>query len=121
MTNKQIEVLEQLVSKYKNKQINICIEEMSEFTKALCKYNRGKPDIANIKEEIADVYIMLVQMILLFNIDENEFNKIVDFKINRTKERLLDDNFTCSKCDCSPVCEFAYDPYNIDGDCLLNK
>lgn len=89
MTYDQMHTLNQLVDKYKDKQINICIEEMSELTKALCKHNRGKTDIENIKEEIADVHIMLMQMLMLFNIDEEEFLKIVDYKINRTKERLL--------------------------------
>ena len=89
MTYDQVLILNQLVDKYKEKQINICVEEMSELTKALCKHNRGKTDIENIKEEIADVHIMLMQMLMLFNIDEEEFLKIVDYKINRTKERLL--------------------------------
>lgn len=89
MTYDQALILNKLVDKYKEKQINICIEEMSELTKALCKHNRGKTDLENIKEEIADVHIMLMQMLMLFNIDEEEFLKIVDYKINRTKERLL--------------------------------
>lgn len=89
MTYDQARILNQLVDKFQEKQINICIEEMSELTKALCKHNRGKTDIENIKEEIADVHIMLMQMLMLFNIDEEEFLKIVDYKINRTKERLL--------------------------------
>lgn len=89
MTYDQARILNQLVDKYKDKQINVCIEEMSELTKALCKHNRGKTDMENIKEEIADVHIMIMQMLMLFNIDEEEFLKIVDYKINRTKERLL--------------------------------
>ena len=91
MTYDQARILNQLVDKYKDKQINVCIEEMSELTKALCKHIRGNTDIENIKEEIADVHIMLMQMLMLFNIDEEEFLKIVDYKINRTKERLLDE------------------------------
>ena len=90
MTYDQAIILRQLVDKYKEKQINICIEEMSELTKALCKHNRGKTDIENIKEEIADVHIMLMQMLMLFEIDEEEFLKVIDEKIKRTKRRLLD-------------------------------
>lgn len=26
--------------------------------------------------------------------------------------------FTCDGCSEAPVCEFAFDPYNADGDCL---
>jgi hypothetical protein len=28
---------------------------------------------------------------------------------------------TCFKCAESGKCEFAYDPYNTDGDCLASK
>ena len=89
MTSEQIKTLTKIVNKYKEQQINICIEELSELTKALCKHNRGKTDIANIKEEIADVYIMLKQMQMLFEIESVEIDEIIEYKINRTKERLL--------------------------------
>lgn len=89
MTYEQMQILNELVSKYKDKQINVCIEEMSELTQALCKYKRGKLDKDNLIEELADVHIMLMQMLLLFEIDSDEFLEIVDKKINRTKERLL--------------------------------
>lgn len=52
-------------------QANILIEEMSELTKELCKYNRAitvveKQEICeHIYEEIADVEIMLEQMRVL--------------------------------------------------------
>ena len=31
------------------------------------------------------------------------------------------DMFTCSRCDISDTCEYSFDPYNIDGDCLAEK
>lgn len=92
MTYEQMRILNQLVSKYKEKQINICIEEMSELTKVLCKHTRGNTDIENIIEEIADVHIMLSQMLILFEIDGDEFLEMVDYKIKRTKERLLNES-----------------------------
>ena len=48
----------------------MCIEEMAELTKALCKAKRHKrPDnwLASIYEEIADVTIMLEQIVLIFD------------------------------------------------------
>ncbi|MCK9577790.1 MAG: hypothetical protein M0R51_17925 [Clostridia bacterium] len=48
-----------------NKQIDICIEEMSELIQALLKRKRGLK--SNICEEIADVEITLAQMKLTFN------------------------------------------------------
>lgn len=71
-------------------QIDVCIEEMSELIKELCKYKRGKPNsISNIKEEIADVYIMLRQMKMMFDLSsEDKIQSHIDFKVNRLEERL---------------------------------
>lgn len=41
------------------------MEEMAELQKELCKRERGADNIAAIAEEIADVQIMLTQMIML--------------------------------------------------------
>lgn len=62
-------------------------EEMSELQKALCKHSRGKGSITAIAEEIADVLVMLDQMILYFEIEGcvEEFKR---FKIARLKNRL---------------------------------
>jgi AAA15 family ATPase/GTPase len=93
----QLNVLKSLVGKYGNKQITICIEEMSELTKALCKYLRNCDfdldkmiAIDDIYEEMADVYIMLNQMQILFQMDNEILDAMIDKKIQRTKERLLD-------------------------------
>lgn len=42
-------------------------EEMSELQKELCKHARGRDNVEQIAEEIADVQIMLEQMIILHN------------------------------------------------------
>lgn len=44
------------------KQMLMVIEEMSELTKEICKYFRGRKNKAEIAEEIADVTIMLEQL-----------------------------------------------------------
>ena len=67
------------------------IEEMSELTKALCKYNRYKntndPKLkADVIEEIADVLNMAEQMAFFFGKEEVE--KIRDQKIERSLKRL---------------------------------
>ena len=43
----------------------MCMEEMSELQKELCKHARGADNVRQIAEEIADVRIMLDQMELL--------------------------------------------------------
>lgn len=83
-------ICEQLIDKYKDKQIIVAIEELSELQKELCKSLRGKTNIANILEEMADVYIMLNQMQMYFKISDEELHRDISFKLNRTKERLLE-------------------------------
>jgi NTP pyrophosphatase (non-canonical NTP hydrolase) len=74
------------------------IEEMAELTVALNKYHRITNDmhyayehrkcIENIKEEIADVMIMLEQMKYLLNIYEDDIETIINRKILRQLERI---------------------------------
>lgn len=68
-------------------QETICIEELSELQKALCKNIRGKGSMEDISEEIADVQIMLAQMILLFNL-ESGVEKWRNTKLERLRDRL---------------------------------
>ena len=70
----------------------MCIEEMSELTKALCKYKRfGKEKASdeikqNILEEIADVLNTVEQMKYYFG--EEEVEKIRKEKIERALKKL---------------------------------
>lgn len=89
MKKEQVKILYDLVQKYGDKQITICIEEMSELTKELCKNIRGHYNLDKIYEEMADVYIMLAQMQMLFQMDVEALEYMINKKIERTKERLL--------------------------------
>lgn len=62
-------------------------EEMSELQKELCKHARGKDNVDQIAEEIADVQIMLEQMIILHDCEDavKAFRKS---KIERLKRRM---------------------------------
>ena len=72
----------------------VAIEEMSELQKALAKYLRGlqyhdyADILADIREEIADVQIMLEQLKMIFD-DEQTVEKIIDEKLQRTVDRYL--------------------------------
>lgn len=68
-------------------QETVCIEELSELQKALCKHIRGNGSMTDIAEEIADVQIMLAQMILLFDL-ESSVEKWRDIKLERLRDRL---------------------------------
>lgn len=71
-------------------QIFMLFEEMSELQKAICKKYRNK-NISNdnIIDELADVEIMLEQMIILFT-NEKAVSIIKQQKINRLYEKLKD-------------------------------
>ena len=77
-----------------------CIEEMAELTQAINKFwfndlDNGEKSvyeihsenisIQNIKEEIADVQIMLWQLCYLLDLD---IETVIDYKLNRQIERI---------------------------------
>lgn len=62
-------------------------EEMSELQKELCKNARGKENTAAIAEEIADVQIVLAQMIILHECAE-QVKKYRASKLKRLSKLL---------------------------------
>ncbi len=70
----------------------MAIEEMSELTKEICKDFRGKLDREHLIEEMADVTIMLDQMLLIYKISGEEIISMCERKMNRLKERLEKQN-----------------------------
>ena len=68
-------------------QMVMAIEEMSELTKELCKHRRGRNNVESIAEEIADVEIMLRQMVMLFDCKE-VVDKYRRDKLERLAERI---------------------------------
>lgn len=70
----------------------MAIEEMSELTKEICKDFRGKIDREHIIEEMADVLIMLDQMLLMYKISGEEVGLMRIKKVERLKERLEKQN-----------------------------
>lgn len=87
--NETKEIYLSLIEKFGEKQIIVAIEELSELQKELCKSLRGKENKENIIEEIADVLIMIDQIIMYYDLNAEEIYKVVDYKITRTKDRLL--------------------------------
>lgn len=81
-------VLSAAIKKYgAASQTLMLFEEMSELQKELCKKARGRCNIDQIAEEIADVQIMLDQMILLHGCRE-KVNQYRQFKILRLMNRM---------------------------------
>lgn len=71
-------------------QLDMCIEEMSELQKEICKKKRGKDNREAIIEEIADVYIVLRQLEMMCDITLAEVAEMQMFKLERLKERIQD-------------------------------
>lgn len=68
----------------------IAIEELSELQKELCKSLRSGADRLHIAEEIADVQIVLEQMMMLYECHE-DVSIWRHKKVNRLYERLIHD------------------------------
>lgn len=74
----------QIIAHYGEKhQKDKAIEELQELASAI--YDNDKE---HVTEEIADVLIMIEQMQLIFGITNDDIQKIKEFKIKRTLERM---------------------------------
>lgn len=83
----EIYIARKVISLYgKEAQIWMAIEEMAELNNALAKHRRNRVTDIDVCEEIADVYIMMVQLSYIFGID-NVSNQ-VESKIKRLEERM---------------------------------
>lgn len=81
----QKEQLQQIINHYGHEsQKAMLFEEMAELQKEVCKELRGKGDIQHIAEELADVYIMIQQMQLIYGITDEKIEQVVQKKIERT-------------------------------------
>lgn len=86
-----MDILEKAVEKYGEKQLDQAQEELAELIVAISKYkrNENKFTISNVIEEIADVNIMIKQVMMLLDIKEFEVKSEEIYKLNRLKKRML--------------------------------
>lgn len=64
------------------------VSELAELIKAITNDQTGRLDRGNIVEEIADVKIMLMQLEIIYRINEDEMNSEMAWKIDRLEKRL---------------------------------
>lgn len=96
-TTMRPEVLQAAVETFgKEAQVDMAIEEMSELTKALLKHRRAEhsPEAwdyektrQNILEEMADVIIMLLQLVIIYG-GREDIRKDIAYKVERLDKRL---------------------------------
>ena len=86
--NEEVFELNETVIRFLNKgAIESAIENVSHTVAGLL--NIEPTDYKkNIKEELADVYLMLKQIQLHFNISEEELQKNISYKVSRTINRI---------------------------------
>ena len=88
-TEEQKGIMFRALSRYGvDAQDDIAIEEMSELTKAIIKNRRYETfaTLENLYEELADVYIMLEQ--IMMSLDKDRVQSYVNSKLERLNERL---------------------------------
>ena len=73
-------------------QSHVLLEEMAELQKEILKNRRGADNRSSIIAEMADVYIMLNQMIELLDISYVELNLHVRNKLSRQLKRIRKEN-----------------------------
>lgn len=91
LSQKELDTVKRAIDIYGVKnQEDVAIEEMSELTKAIIKNRRYNTDEtrANIREEIADVQIMLMQLFFCYGVPSNLYSE----KIDRLEKRLDETN-----------------------------
>lgn len=71
-------------------QMTVALEELSELQKEICKAKRGKLNVENISEEIADVEIMLEQLRIMFE-NAAKVNEWRERKLLRLKVRMIEE------------------------------
>lgn len=84
-----------------------CIEEMAELIQAINKFWRnqldcgkkhindipfGTPEEVNIKEELVDIYIMILQMKYLHKISDSDFDNEIRRKLDRQLRRMEEES-----------------------------
>ena len=82
-------IFEQAIEAYgRDMQLNVAVEELSELIKEICKSKRGNDNRDNIIEEMADCYIMLEQLEIIFDVKPAEILLMIDQKVRRLENRI---------------------------------
>ena len=82
------ELYKRVLDKFGDLQMVVAVEELSELQKEVCKAMRGKFNKEHLAEEVADVKIMIDQIMLHYAIQESEVKQVRDEKLKRTEERF---------------------------------
>lgn len=86
------EVVSESIEVYgKDQQSTVCMEECAELIQAISKMKRGKHDLDNLAEEMADVYICLDMLQKMYRITDNHIQNYIDYKQSRMNSRIREE------------------------------
>lgn len=78
----------EMLDRREDKQLIKAVEELNELQDEVLKYLDGRGDRDKLVEEFSDVVVILWQLKLRFDIVRPEIERQIDYKIERTRERL---------------------------------
>ncbi|MGN0619616.1 MAG: hypothetical protein ACI4J7_11410 [Ruminiclostridium sp.] len=92
MNVEQVKILDRnIIAHGTNEETVIAMEELSELIKAISKVRRYGligDHKRNLIEEIADVNIVVYELMMMFDISYDEVSKVINRKIARIAQRL---------------------------------
>lgn len=92
MNEKQLAILDRnIIAHGTNEETVIAMEELSELIKAISKVRRYGligDHKRNLIEEIADVNIVVSELMMMFDISYDDVSKVINRKIDRIDQRL---------------------------------
>ena len=89
----QKSVIENALDKWGSmSELVVTIEELSELQKEVTKQIRNEGKMENLVEEMADVYIVMEYLKMIFTITDDDINREVEKKLNRRENRLNTEN-----------------------------
>ena len=68
------------------------IEELAELQVELSKLLQKQGDIDAMKSELADVVIMTSQIMFIFDVDPEELDSIIGYKLDRQLKRMEEES-----------------------------
>lgn len=109
-------ILERAIETYgEDMQLNVAIEEFSELIKEICKHKRGEDNLDNIIEEMADCYIMMKQLEIIFDIKIDQISAKANQKMVRLERRLAEkENKNANAKEVGKLEKVGYSPHDCE-------
>lgn len=90
LSDRYIKIIQDIINHYKKEdQVLQAVEEMSELTKELIKnINRNKDNEKEITLELADVIVMIIELVMIYKIDIDKLYGAIEYKLERQEKRM---------------------------------